>query len=220
MRISLPLNRIRPRPRRCRPSRKPRHRQIEASPEEMHRAHLPQKPRPKPPKDLLRQHQHAPEPMRILRVIRPVIPVQIEPDRSPHLHRRRMNLHRNPQRSQTRQILAIEIRHRLRPQMRRQSLPRPQPQMQLMIHKVELDIQHIVAILHRRRPQPPRRDIQRHIPPMVLQRSQRQSRLPHDLRPHMQRIRRSLPLSPRQLRPLRLAPGNSTHSASSNPKNP
>ena len=43
----------------------------------------------------------------------------------------------------------------------------------------ELDVQHVGAIRHRRCAQPMRRDIERNVPPMILQRCQRQPRLPH-----------------------------------------
>src|SRR5206468_12886775 len=79
MRISLSLNLVRPRPRRSRPPRKPGHRQVEAPPEKMHRTHLAQKPRSPTTKHFLRLRQHLPEALCILRVIRLMLRIQIEP---------------------------------------------------------------------------------------------------------------------------------------------
>src|ERR1700691_2826997 len=70
-----------------------------------------------------------------------------------------------------------------------------------MADEVEADFKKFRSIGHRRGIQPTRAYIERNIPPVCLQRAEREPRLAHDLRPHVQGVRSLLPVCPFELRP-------------------
>src|SRR5262245_23338166 len=77
--------------RRSRPAGKPRHRQIEAAPEEMHGTAFATKMRAELLEHAIALHQNAPEPISVLRVIRAMRFVLIEWDRVLNLVRHFVN---------------------------------------------------------------------------------------------------------------------------------
>jgi len=104
-------------------------------------------------------------------------------------------------------ILAIEISDRHRRQGERPSLTIGRARNELMVDEIELDLERSLANRHGRGTKPSRRHVEHDLPTMILHRRERESRLPDDLHPPMERGVGVLPLPERQLRPRRRAGG-------------
>ena len=74
--------------------------------------------------------------------------------------------------------------------------------LQPVVNKVELDLKRLSFIWNRRGREPSRVDIEGHVPPVVLERSQPQTDLSHNLGPHVKRVIGVLPFFERQGRPV------------------
>src|SRR5580698_8905452 len=120
MRIGLARHGIGAHALRSPPPGEPRHTEIKASPEEMYRTVLADKPRPEFLKDVIARDQYLPEALRMFRIVRGMLGVAGKTHRVRHLNRHSPDFHLNTDRSQRRHELRIEIRDRLR--LQRQSL--------------------------------------------------------------------------------------------------
>jgi hypothetical protein len=181
--------------------RKARDRQVEAAPEELHRAALADEGTAAVSEHLLDLEQDAPEALRLFAVIAGVHGIILKSDRILDLHRHRADLHWQPHGQQRCGELAVEIRHASRFECQRPLIPIVGAQVETMRNEVEFHAQEAGPVRQTRGRQTARRQMQRHPPGMVDWRRQRHGNLAHHLRPHVQRRVGIAPLIERQCRP-------------------
>src|ERR1051326_4348068 len=110
--------------------------------------------------------------------------VFIEADRLSNLHRHRPNLDLDSCGSKHRHGLLIEVSHAAWAKLQRFQDSVAGLQSKLMAAKIEPQFKRSITVGNSRRGQTLCRHVQWDIPPMVDQRSQSQTNLPHNLRPH------------------------------------
>src|SRR6266436_2266621 len=201
VRIRFPSDRVRLYPLRRAPSREARRRQIKAPPEKMHGACFSYEPGAELFEDSFAAHEDPPESIRVFGIIRGVLRILIERDRVGNLDRHLPDLHRNPQRSQSRHELAIKIGHRTRRQCQPKDGIVAGSNDELMMDEIKLNLEIPSRVRNCRGRQAQSVHIERHAPPMIDFRSQRQPHFADDLRPHVQRAVGVLPSFKRKFGP-------------------
>src|SRR5579871_528073 len=186
---------------RCRPSGKACHGQIEASPEEVHRAHLTEKAGAEICKYVVRREEYAPEAVGIVAVVGGVHIVPIEWDAIRDLGRHRRYGYFDVKFGEGGEQLGEKLRYRPGREHELTKLPIARSYPQHMVDEVEVDLEGATPIGNRRRRQPARRQVQRHMPGVVQPRRLRQPYLADDLRPKMKRLAGVLPVRVMQLGP-------------------
>jgi hypothetical protein len=121
-----------------------RHRQIEAAPEEMHRARLAEKAAAEQLEHPVGLHQRAPEAVRGLGVVRLMRFVQGEADRVRHLVGPVVDPDRNADSVQEAHDPAVERRDALRLQRQRRRIPAAGAHQKAVRDEVELDLEDLV----------------------------------------------------------------------------
>ena len=201
VRIGLPSHAVRPRTLGGTPPREPRHREVEAAPEEVHRTAFPEKRCAKPPEHVIRLDQDAPVPIGILRIVRCVRFIGREADRLLHLDRNGPELYVHVQFLECGEIRPVEFRHRLGAQRDLLHRSFACPEDELVLDEVELRVERAGPVEHGAGREAPGSDAEGDVPPVVLRRSEREAGLSDDLRPHVERGVRVLPCLERQVRP-------------------
>ena len=74
-----------------------------------------------------------------------------------------------------------------------------------MINEIETNLEDVKAVRNRRSSQAACGEVERNVPRVVNPRRLREANLADDLRPHVERLRRLLPLRKRQSRPKLIA---------------
>ena len=115
---------------------------------------------------------------------------------------RAMNVHLNSERAQASHVLAIKICNRPREQRNAVCLSFAGSNGELVADEIKLNFKTCALKRNGRSGQAARRDIKGHVPPMILQRSESQARLSHDLGPHVERVAGLLPGREGKRRPL------------------
>src|SRR5271165_261754 len=193
MRISFARHQVRAGTLRSGSPGKARHRQIEAPPEEMHRAYLADKARAKLFEHGIDPYQNAPEAMRCLRVVRRVNLVFLEGNWIEDLTRRGPDTHIHAKLAERRHEAAIKLSYALRFQRERALATVARFDDQLVFDEIELNFHGALAVRHCRSRQAPGVHVERHIPPVVHQGTQFQANLADHLRPHVQGCESVLP---------------------------
>ncbi len=137
------------------------------------------------------------------RIIRGMMLVLIEGSFVVEFVRRAMDVHLDSKRPQGRHVLTIEVCDGAWKQSETVSLFFAGSNGELLADEIKLDFKTRLPEWNGRRGQAARRDIKRHIPPMILQRSESQTRLSHDLGPHVERVAGLLPGREGKRRPFR-----------------
>src|SRR6185436_7134376 len=179
----------------------PGEREIEGTPEEMHRARLAQGAPREALEDSIGVRQHPEGALGLAGLVRRVRPILGERDRMVHLHGHGPDLHGDPELAQQALVLPVEFGDRLGPQRRRPARAIARLEHEPVVDEVELDRERSQPVRHRGRRQPPRGQVQRDVPPMVLPGREREPRLADDLHPHVKRVVGRLPFGERQAGP-------------------
>ena len=116
--------------------------------------------------------------------------------------RRAMDADLDSKRPQGRHVLAIEVCDRAGEQRETVSLSFTGSNGELVADEIKLNFKTCALKRNGRSGQAARRDIKRHVPPMILQRSESETRLSHDLGPHVERVAGLLPGREGKRRPL------------------
>src|SRR3989442_8401988 len=111
VRVALLRHPVRPRPLGGPAPREPRHREIEAAPEKMHRAAFAEKRRAKPLEHVIGLDEDAPVPIRILGIVRSMLLIVREANLVLRLDRHGPDLDAHAQRVECGEIGAVECRH-------------------------------------------------------------------------------------------------------------
>jgi hypothetical protein len=172
--------------RRRGPAGEARQSEVEAAPEEMHRAHFADEAGTERLQHMRGLKQRAPEPIGRVRVVGRMHGVLLKGDRIGKLARHRPDRYVQSQRVEPTHQLAVEIgdRHGLEREVGARAVARPDHQ--AMVDEIEIDGKMSRPVRHGRRRKPAAGEIERDLPPMVLERREREPDLAHDLRPHMQ----------------------------------
>ncbi|MNQ73402.1 hypothetical protein D3C85_881310 [compost metagenome] len=173
-----------------RPSREPRHRQIERAPEQLDGTALAQKPCAKQVEHPVHLHQSPPVVTRDLGVIDAKPLVQRKGRRLGHFVGRQVDAARHAQRAQGVLHLGVEVGDGPGFQHNPALASVADPDDQGPGDEVELHRKPDRAVRDQARRQPPRRNPQRHVPAVVQPGRLRQPRLADDLRPQLQRLHR------------------------------
>ncbi len=206
MGVGDPRDVVRVRPWRREPPREARDAEVEAPPEEVDGAALPEEPGA----ELLQQPVRVPEepeplPDRRL-VVGSVRAVLVEGDRIGDLPRLEVDLHVDPERREEIHELPVEVRDRAR----RERHGAPSPVVGLdrepVIHEVEGDLEAPRLEGDRRRRETARSDVERDLPPVVHEGGELEPHLPHDLGPHVEGVVGLLPVRDGQARPVGAVP--------------
>ena len=166
---------------------KARHCQVEAAPEEMHRAHLADKAGAECSENPVGLHQDPPEAVDVFGVIGAVLPILLERYGIGDLDRRRPNPDVEPERLQPLHDLAVEIGNGAGTQRETFGRPVIGRNRQAVTDEIEIDLEGPSAVGDRRGGQPAARHIERDLPPVIDQRRLRQPDLADHLGPHMKR---------------------------------
>src|SRR3954452_17134651 len=202
VRIGLARERVR-QPRqaagtgRRRPPRDPRHREVEAAPEEMHRARLAEKTGAEELEDAIGLDERAPEAMRRGGIVGGVDAVLREADRVRDLVRHLLDRDRDAEAAKDFHERSMEVGDGLRLERQRPLLAAAGSRGEAVADEVELELEDLAADRNRRGSEPARRDVERNLPAVVGPRRQRQPDLADDLRPELQGRGR---LAPRRIR--------------------
>src|ERR1022692_3640041 len=137
----------------------------------MHRTIFADEARSKFLENTVARNQYLPETMRIFTIVRSMLRIALKAHRVRHLAGHRPDFYLDAKRSQGRHELRIELGDRLRLKLHR---PRRAPARlddQLVLDKIELNLENPVSIRNRGGSQPPRVNIKRNPPPVVDQRA-------------------------------------------------
>ncbi len=186
---------------RCPPAGEPCHREIEAAPEEVHRAHLADEARAERFHHPVALHQRAPEFLRESRIVLRVHTVLVERERVRDLVRHGPDVHGDVEPLQQLHEGGVEIHHRHRRERERLDPPVAGLHDQPVLDEVEHDAEGARAEGDRRGREPARRHVKCDVPPMIDSRCQRQADLADDLRPQMERVAGLAPVGERQAGP-------------------
>ncbi len=175
VRVRLARDRIRAGPLRRAAPGEPRDREIEGAPEEVDGALLPDEAFREPSQRRVAAPEHLPEPVGRRRIVRarPIVPV--EGNGIGDLDRCRPEVSVDADRPEERAVLVEECVDRARPERHR---PRsiPAPRREDVVHEVQLEVDHRLAVAARRGArEPPGRDAERRVPPVVLRRGERRA---------------------------------------------
>src|ERR1700730_18208400 len=102
-----------------------------------------------------------------------------------------MKFYLDSERPQGGHVLLVEIGHRTGPQFDGALVTFARLDEQAMPDKIELDFERLVSEWNRGRGQAARRDVERYVPPVVHQWRKLPARLAHNLRPHVQSVKRA-----------------------------
>ncbi len=163
-------------------------RQIEAAPEEMDGAGLPQEASPKLFHHAIALHQSPPEAVRILGIIGAVNVVLAERDRAGDLARLFANLHFDIDIGERLHDSGVKIRHASRPQLHSPMAAVAHVDVEKVSVEIELDFEGTLPVGDRRGRQPLGAHIQGDMPAVIEPGSARQADLADDLRPQVQRV--------------------------------
>ena len=161
--------------------------EIEAAPEEVHRARLAGEAAAIGLERHVGASQHLEEAARRVGVVAAVDRVVAERDRLRDLHRRRPDAHVDIELVEERAHLAVEGGDAARPERQRAHAPVADAGDERVVEEVEVELERAVAVRHRRRRHPAHRQVERYVPELILRRAQRQAQLADHLRVHVQR---------------------------------
>src|SRR5262249_41632928 len=150
---------------------KARHAEIKASPEEMHRAALSDKPRPEFPQYRVDTQQDAPQPGHCRGVVGGMSGIPVEPHRVGDLNRHRRYVDGNTRSVQCPLKRGKELRDRSRPRPDGGERTGVELKHKLVAREVELQLQDARTCGHGIRAEPTSRKLKGYVPPMVYHRS-------------------------------------------------
>ena len=188
--------------RRRQPTGKPCHRKIEAAPKEMHRAAFAAKPRAKFFEDTIGLNKCAPEPVRVFRIVRPMHLVFVERNRIGNFVRQVVDLHGQLELIERAHHCFVEVGDTLRPELDCFDRAIVFQNEQIVIDKIEIDLERVVRVRDWRRAKAARSQIKCDVPGMIDPRRQHESDFADDLRPHMKRGAGLFPICVIQLGPI------------------
>ncbi len=183
------------------PARKARHGEVEAAPEEMHRADLPVERASGGGEHPFDVDQDPPHPARVFGIVRPVNRVFVKADWRGDLDRYRPDLHRQLHLVERANDVPVEIGDAARRERDRPSDAIRHADRQQVIDEVEFHRERPASLRQRACREAARGDVQRDAPRMVQRRCVRERDLADNLRPHVQRRVRFPPGVVRQCRP-------------------
>ena len=139
--------------------------------------------------------------MRIFAIVRRMLRIAFEGYRIRNFAGHRPDFYLDPKRSQSRHKCCIKVSHGLR--LQRQSFTRTPTRLdaQFMVDEIKLDFKNSISIRDRGSGKPARIHVERNLPPVIDARSQSQSHLAGNLRPHVKRFRSAAPVGPIQFGP-------------------
>ncbi len=142
-------------------------REIEASPEEVHRAHLAEIAAPKHLEDAIGLHERPPESVRRIGVVSAVRAILVEGRRVFHLVRLSVNRDFDPKLGQVPHHVVIEVGDG--PRLKREApfSPVGGAEAQAVVDEVELDFDVALGKRNGRRREAARRHVERHVPGVV-----------------------------------------------------
>ncbi len=170
-----------------------RHREVEAPPEEVHRAHLAPVTAPELLEHAVGLDQRQEEPVGGFRIVRPVRPVLVEGGLVLDLVRLPMDPHLEAEGRQALEDLSIEVRDRLRLEGDALLGPVARLHAQNMLDEVEVDVDRSIAERYRRRTEAARRHVESDVPGVVDPGRSGEPDLPDDLGPPVERRAGVLP---------------------------
>ena len=152
-----------------------------------------QKWRPEFFEDSIAIDQDAPETLDMRLIVRGMMLVLIEGSFVVEFVRRAMDADLYSKRPQGCHVFAIEVCDGAWEQRETMFLSFAGSNGESVADEIKLDFKSRLPERNGRSGQAARRDIKRHVPPMILQRSESQTRLSHDLGPHVERVAGLLP---------------------------
>ena len=183
-------------------ARKSRHRQIEATPEEMHWAALADEPCAKLLEDAVHLDERAPKPVRMIGVVCTMRFVEAEGDRTRYLTRKLRDSNRDAELSEGGDDGRIEARYSSRLQRDPFAVVIARRDDELMLTEVELHLEAALFVRNERSRQAAHRRIEGNMPGMIEPRRAGEPDLANDLRPKMKRCAGILPFRVWKFRPV------------------
>ena len=168
------------------PPREARHGEIEAAPEEMHRAHFAEKTAAEQLEDAIGLNQRAPETIRCGGIVARMDMIFGKADRVRNFIRQLVDGNRDADALQKIPHLGIEVGNALSAERQRAFHAVAAARDKTMRDEIEFEFEDIVADGHRRSAEAARGDVKRYLPAMIQPRRQLQPDLADDLRPELQ----------------------------------
>ena len=185
------------------PSREPGEREVEGTPEHVHRARLADEPGAETGEHPIHGDQCQPEATHRVSVVTGVDAVVGERDRSGNLDGDRPDGGAHVEFVEHRHHRRVEVGDRHRFERQRAARAGDRGDVEAVIEEVEIDLERRArAVWHQRRRQPTRRDVQRGVPPVIDQRFVGESHLADDLGVQVQGVAGVEPVVERDRRPI------------------